>query len=348
MKIAIIAPPWTILPATDYAGIESTIDNLTEKLIEKGHEVILFAPDGSTSSATIKHYMPISEEINFEKANENLRYYLKNLTALYASAKAEAIGVDIIHNFTIAGDFETSIPTLWTIYGPPKDFIVKTCEEISKYPDNYLISVSNRQRTLFSEASTEINFTDTIYKSINTDNINWSKNKENYFLFIGHSEQKQALELVRRVANSANKRLVAVMQGKENKVFKEEIAPWLKKDTLNLSLQFTEDLLREARYDLYRKAKCTFYINQWEEPFGMEMLESLASGTPVISLYKGAAAEVIENGKTGFLVETEEEMVQAVKKIDEINPEDCRKAAEIKFSADVISDKYIQLYRSLI
>ena len=91
----------------------------------------------------------------------------------------------------------------------------------------------------------------------------WSNDKEDYFLFIGHSEQDHGLNLARRVSNTANKRLIAVIQGKTNQLFKEEIKPWLDDSTNNLNLQLVEDLPTEARYDLYRKAKGTFYINQW-------------------------------------------------------------------------------------
>jgi glycosyltransferase involved in cell wall biosynthesis len=109
-----------------------------------------------------------------------------------------------------------------------------------------------------------------------------------------------------------------------------------------------DELPKNARYDLYRKAKGTFYINQWDEPFGMEMLESLACATPNIALRKGAASEVIEEKKTGFLVETEQEMIEAVKNIDSIDPSICRKIAEDKFSSKVITEKYFNLYNSLI
>lgn len=348
MKIAIIAPPWRKLPSHDYTGIETVISDLSEKLVETEHKVILFAPDGSTSLSEVIHYPPDTSEINWKKADKNSRYYLKNIIAKYACTQAMNLGVDIIHNFTLAGEFENPVPSLHTVYGPPDEGTVKICKDIAQFAGNYFAAISNRQRVLFNDISSDITFVDTVYKSINTDEIQWDKNKEDYFLFIGHKDQEQSLELARRVSNTAGKRLVAVIQGTKKQLFNEEIKPWLDHKTLNFNLQFTEDLPQEARYDLYRKAKGTFYINQWEEPFGMEMLESLACGTPVIALSKGASPEVIENGKTGFLVETESEMVEAVKNINSIDPAQCRHAAEENFSAKKITEKYLEIYNSIL
>lgn len=348
MKIAIIAPPWTTLPSQEYIGIETLISDLSEKLMEAGQEVILFAPHGSTSPVQLVTYPEDTSEINWNDADENSRYYLKSIIAKYACTKAVTLGADIIHNFTLAGELEDIVPVLYTVYGPPGNSTVKHCEKIAEYPGKYFVAVSNRQRVLFNDISSNINFIDTVYKSIDTDKIQWASDKEDYFLFIGHPDQEQSLELARRVSNAAKKRLVAVIQGEQEQLFKEEIQPWLDKKTVNLNLQFTEDLPPKARYDLYRKAKGTFYINQWEEPFGMEMLESLACGTPVIALRKGAAPEVIEDGKTGFLLETENEMIEAVKKIDTIDPARCRKAAEERFSAKKIAEKYLEIYNTIL
>jgi glycosyltransferase involved in cell wall biosynthesis len=100
--------------------------------------------------------------------------------------------------------------------------------------------------------------------------------------------------------------------------------------------------------DLYKRAKCTLFTSQWEEPFGLVMIESMAYGTPVIALNRGAAPEVIENGKTGFIVETEEEMIKATKKIDKIKPEDCRQRVEKMFSRETMTKKYLEVYKNIL
>jgi glycosyltransferase involved in cell wall biosynthesis len=346
MKIALIAPPWTQLPTKDYTGIEIVISNIAEKFHEMGHSVTLFAPHGSKSSGKLVKYPKDITGINWSDADANLRYFYKDILAKYASEKSANLKADIIHNFTLSGDFK--IPTLYTVYGPATNTYAEICKQILKKKSNYLNTVSNSQRIFYNEISPELNFIDNVYKAINIDNLLWEKEKEDYFLFLCHKEQQRSLDLARRVANAANKRLVAVVQGKKEQVFNDEIDPWLHAKTSNLNLQFTEDMPTEARYKLYRKAKGTFYISQWKEPFGMEMLESLASGTPVIALRKGAATEVIEHGKTGFIVETEDEMIDAVNNIESLKPEDCRNSVEEKFSSVKIAEKYLNIYQKII
>jgi glycosyltransferase involved in cell wall biosynthesis len=298
--------------------------------------------------AEVVPYPDDTSGILWKEADTGLRYYFKNILAKYACAKASLLGVDIIHNFTLAGSFDNPSPSLHTIYGPPTGRVAKILRGISQVPDNYFSGVSDSQRTLFSEAVPEIKFVDIVHKSIDTDNIKWDNEKEDYLLFIGKQQQDQALDLARRVASAANQRLIAVIQGKTEQIFNDDIKPWIDKDTRDLNLQFAQELPPEARYDLYRKAKGTFYVSQWEEPFGLEMLESLACGTPVIALRKGAASEVINHGETGFLVDTEKEMIEAVDNISEIDPARCRKEAQEKFSSEKIAGKYLEIYRKIL
>ncbi|MFW6134436.1 MAG: glycosyltransferase [Elusimicrobiota bacterium] len=347
MKVAIIAPPWDKLPSRDYIGIGTTIYNLAEELNQQGHHIILFAPFGSISSADTILYPENRSGIDFENSSEQTRYYFKDLISKYACSKAVSLGADIIHNFTLAGEFDNPVPCLHTLYQPPENKIVNKCTEISKNYGNYFVSVSNSQRALFEETTPEINFIDCVYKSIDIKNIKPGKDKESYFLYMGQIEQQKSLELAKRVTEEAGKRLVAVIQGEKKQIYSEEIKPWLNRETSSLNLQFPEELPEEARYDLFRKAKGTFFVSRWEEPFGMEMLESLACGTPVIALRKGAASEVIIDGKTGYLVDTEKEMINAVKNIGEINPAECRKHVAENFSSQVISKKYLKIYKKI-
>ncbi len=343
MKIAIVAPPWTTLPSEDHTGIEPTIFNLAEEYVKANQKVVLFAPHGSVSSAETICYPEIPSE--FDIKADTIRFFLKDIFASYAYMKACSEGADIIHDFTLGGDYNVSIPVIHTVYGPPTEQTVKICLKACRYANNHLVAVSNRQRGEFSEISQELHFVDTIPKCVNTETIKWGADKEDYLLYFGSPEQKKDIELARRVAVKSKHRLVAVIHGSREQDY-GSIKPRLQKDAVTTDIRLTEDLPRESRHNLYRKASAAIHISRWKEPFSMEILESLACGTPVIALRRSAAPEVIEEGKTGFLVETEKEILQAIEKLDSINPEDCRKAAEEKFSSKVISQKYLKLYRS--
>lgn len=103
-------------------------------------------------------------------------------------------------------------------------------------------------------------------------------------------------------------------------------------------------------FDLMRRAKCTLFTSQWEEPFGLVMIESMACGTPVIALRRGAAPEVIVDGKNGFVVDTEEQMVEVIKsgKIDKIRPENCRGYVEKNFSREKLVNDYLNIYKKIL
>ena len=171
MKIAVIAPPWSRLPTEDYTGIESTIANLCDELVKLGEEVFLFAPAGSVSQAQVIEYPAPPSDIDFDNASRELRHYFKDLIARYAYAAAQCRSAEIIHNFTLAGEEETDIPAVHTVYGPPKSATLNIIAGFMKYSNNYFVAVSNRQRSLFSESSRPAGFIRTVHKSVSAPQL---------------------------------------------------------------------------------------------------------------------------------------------------------------------------------
>ena len=104
----------------------------------------------------------------------------------------------------------------------------------------------------------------------------------------------------------------------------------------------------DVKVELYRHARCTLFPIQWPEPFGLVMIESLACGTPVIAFRRGAVPEVIEHGRTGFIVENVDEMVEAAAHIDEIDPAECRRAVEERFGIERFIDAHEAAYERLL
>ena len=134
---------------------------------------------------------------------------------------------------------------------------------------------------------------------------------------MGRVNWEKGLETAIRVAGKAKINLIMAVKisgGFEKKFFRKEIKPLIDQHPKNMLLTFHEDLPRKMIWDLYKRAKCTLFTSQWEEPFGLVMIESMACGTPVIGLRRGAVPGVIVDGKIGFVVDTEDEMVRAIKK----------------------------------
>ena len=352
MKIAVIAPPWIPVPPPRYGGIELVVYNLAEGLTASGHEVLLFAPKDSNVSCRLFPYL--EQKQFYFGLNSPLRekLFVGELAGKYAYAMAAYEKADIIHNHMLSpppGNID--IPIVHTLHGPANEATIKKCVEFSKYPNNYFVAISNKQKENHVTLNSNINFTGTVHNSIDVRSIGWNANKEDFFLFVGRVNWEKGLEFAIRVASKANINLVMAIKMSEDfekEFFRKEIKPLIEQYPKGLLLKLHEDLPREMILDLYRRAKCTLFTSQWEEPFGLVMIESMACGTPVIGLRRGAVPEVIVDGKTGFVVDAEDEMVRAIKDIDKIKPQNCRKHVEENYSREKMAEKYIAVYKKIL
>jgi len=350
MRIGIIAPPWIQIPPPKYGGIELVVYHLVEGLTALGEEVILFGPKECEVSCKVIPYIENEAAYIGLDSSENEKMLVAELSSKYGSAMAACEGVDIIHDHTLSFPV-VDIPTVHTLHGPATEGSVKRCVDLSKNKINNFVSISEKQRILYNKIHSGINFVSTVHNCVDVNQIELKKDKEDFFLFVGRANWEKGLDLAIRVASKAGVNLVMAVKMTEDfekKFFRDEIMPWIDKYPNHLFFQFHKEIPRHMIVDLYQRAKCTLFTSQWEEPFGLVMIESMACGTPVIALNRGAAPEVIENGKTGFIVNTEEEMIKATKKIDKIKPEDCRKRVEDMFSRETMTKRYLQVYKDIL
>jgi len=351
MKIGIIAPPYIPIPPAGYGGTELVIYNLIEGLSRLNQEVVLFGPKGSRTSASSFYPYLENENLEFSLASsKNEKLIAGELSAKFAYSMAGFLGADIIHDHTLSINV-TGMPAVHTLHGPGTEGSVKKCVELSKNPVNSFVSISDRQREIYLTLSREINFAGTVYNSIDVKKTDWSSEKEDFLLFVGRINWEKGPDMAIRVAARVNKPLVMVIKMSEQfekDFFSTEIRPLLEEFPKNLTFKLYEEPPHAFKFQLYQKAKCTLFTSQWEEPFGLVMIESMASGTPVVALRRGAAPEVIKDGVTGFVVDTEEELIEAVKNIDKIKPEDCRKHVEENFSVEKMAENYLKVYKKVL
>ena len=349
MKIGIIAPPWIQIPPPKYGGIELVVYHLVEGLVALGEEVVLFGPQECDVSCKVIPYVENDAYIGLD-SSENEKMLVAELSAKYAYAMAACEGVDIIHDHTLSYPV-VDIPTVHTLHGPATEGSVKRCVDLSTNRINNFVAISAKQQQLYHKINSGINFVDTVHNCVDVDRIEWKKDKEDFFLFVGRANWEKGLDLAIRVASKAGVNLVMAVKMTEDfekQFFREEIMPWIDKYPNHLFFQFHKEIPRHMIVDLYKRAKCTLFTSQWEEPFGLVMIESMACGTPVMALNRGAAPEVIEHGKTGFIVDTEEEMIKMVKKADKLSPEDCRKRVENHFSRENMTKNYLEVYKNIL
>ena len=344
MKIGMIAPPWLRIPPTGYGGIELVIYDLAEGLAKRRNKVLLFAPGDSKTSAEL---FPVVKKHLGQNLPMEALLPIFSLSAQYSFARAAYEGVDVIHDHTLQ-ETDIDIPVIETLHGPATKEVKARCKKLSKDRNYHFVAISKRQKELYGKG---VKIAGVVHNGMDVKNIKYKANKSDYLYFIGRANWEKGLDLAVRVAVKTGMNLVMAIkmtEDHEKKFYNKEVKPWLDKYKKKNSFKLLGEITPQQKFDLYRNAKATLFTSQWEEPFGLVMTESMACGTPVLALNKGAAPEVIVDGKTGFLVDNEKEMVAALKQIDKIKPIDCRKHIEKNFSVEKMAREYEAVYKKIV
>jgi glycosyltransferase involved in cell wall biosynthesis len=337
MKILEIAPPWFAVPPTGYGGIEWVVALLADGLADRGHDVTLFASGGSRTKAKL--------ETVFEDppggANLGKIYYdLVHTVSAYKRANE----FDLVHDHSgivgpAIGIFQKT-PVVHTLHGPWTDEAKNIYRTL--VPPLNVVAISNAQRSFF----TEIPYAGTVYNGVALELHPFRKEKEDFLLFLGRVNKEKGPELAVEVAKRTGSKLVMAVKMSED----FEQVYW--REVVEPSLTGNEEIIGEItvqeKADLLGRAKGVLFPIQWPEPFGLVMAEANACGTPVISFANGAAPEVIADGVTGFLVNTLEQMVEAVGRLGEIDPAACRAHVEEKFSAESMTAGYEEVFKKVV
>lgn len=344
LKIAQVAPLWFSIPPKKYGGIEWIVYHLCEGLKKLGHKVTLFASGGSkVSCKLIATYPKPLIEAGISWTDHT--YNLMNLTEAFKRAKE----FDIIH--THIDLWETFFPPLvktvsiHTIHNPlyvkPKKrdsrlFILK------HFRDQNFVAISRAQKRL---SAVKLNFVAVIYNGIKIEDFKFNPNPKDHFVWSARVDKYKGIENAIEIAKRAKVKLILAgrLDPSQREYFKKKIKPHLGK-----KIKFIGEYSREEKSKFFGQAKALLYPIEWHEPFGLNMAEAMACGTPVIAFKMGSVPEVVKDGKTGFVVKNIKEAIEAVKKIDEIKREDCRKWVEKNFTAERMVSDYEKLYYRLL
>ncbi len=341
MRIAQIAPIWERVPPRKYGGIEVVVFHLTEELIKRGHEVTLFATgDSITKARLISNYDTSPERVHL--AHHNPMPDLIHIGKAFKHAEQ----FDVIHNHTgwigtVLGSLINK-PVLDTLHG---NFSEDNIPFYEAYKDAvFYNSISFGQR----RSGPDLNYVGNVYNAIDTGSYQFRKNKGDYFININRICPDKGTDIAIDVARKAGVKLILTGKvdpgGKDELYYKEKVAPRID----GRQIIYKGEVLEEEKRALFRDARGFIFPLQWAEPFGLVMIEAMACGTPVIAFPFGSVPEIVENGKTGFVVSSFEQMVEAVNNIERIDPFDCRKRAVEKFSINKMVDEYEELYEKII
>lgn len=336
MRIAQIAPICLSLPPVNYGGTELVVSLLTESLVKRGHEVTLYASGDSKTGARLKSF--------FKKAlglgNDWPELCIAN--ANYAFQDADSF--DVIHNHTgfygLPFAKYAKPPVVTTLHND----IIKKNDVAFEYYKNVctFVAISQNQCIRMSE----LNVDGYIHNSIDVDRFQFRNKKEDYLLFFGNISKNKGADVAIKAAITLKRKLFLVgkIDSAHELFFDQEIKPFID----NKQIIFEPLADHQRKQSLYGSALCLLFPIDWEEPFGLIMLESLACGTPVVAFNRGSVPEIIVNGKNGFAVDSFEEFLQAIIDVKNIKPQDCRKHVKEFFSVEKMTDQYEMLYKKLI
>ncbi len=365
MRIAQIAPPWISVPPRGYGGTEMIVHYVTEELVKRGHDVTLFASGDSETKAHLSSIFPVALGNSGELKNHPLKPLLHYIECFEREKE-----FDIIHNHAqYYAMFLTDLvktPVVHTIHGsfskedvPDED----KRDTLRKFKNQKFVSISNSQR----RGMENLNYLATVYNGIDSSQFSFSDKKGEYLYWMGRITQKKGpVDAVEAAKVLKMKLRIAGTVDPVDKDFCETVLfPLIFDSKISNLIEFEEEIKRERKIMLYKDALCTLYPIHWEEPFGLVMVESMSCGTPVIAYNHGSVAEIVKDGVTGFIIDPDDEdrplkgsfvikkqgvegLVEAIKRIKEIDRRSCRKHVEENFTVERMVDGYERVYNQLI
>jgi glycosyltransferase involved in cell wall biosynthesis len=350
MRIAQVAPPFEQIPPTQYGGTERVVSLLTEELVQRGHEVTLFASGDSTTDA--RHIPTVDTALwRDPKVGNELMYWTITLGEAYRRAARGEF--DIVHahldflTFPCAELVDT--PTVTTLHG--RLDLPGLQSVFARFPRQAVISISDSQRAPLPAA----NWVATVYNAVNVPSLRYHPEGGGYLAFLGRITPDKGLEQAIRIARTVGMPLhVAARKPLRGTDTPQDRADWDYYRTVIRPLlrepgvRFVGEVGDAEKSDFLGKARALLFPIDWPEPFGLVMAESLACGTPVVARRRGSVPEVVEHGVTGWIGETDEELAHACTRLDLLDRGACRAAAEQRFSPSVMASGYDRAYRSLL
>ncbi|MEZ2350187.1 glycosyltransferase family 4 protein [Caballeronia sp. RCC_10] len=341
MKIAQVAPLYESVPPIAYGATERIISYLTEALVALGHDVTLFATGDSRTRARLHSGTPTALWRD-ERVWDTTSHHLRQLDAVIKRSSQ----FDVIHFHTeplhLPMQRLLACPSITTMHGRllPADH----GPLFDTFSDAPLVAISDSQRSEMPDA----NWRATIHHGLALDEMRYSQEGGDYLLFVGRVMPEKRIDRAIEIARRAGLplKIAAAVHPGERAYFKEQICPLL--EASQSFVEYLGEVGGEARRALFAHARALVFPIDWEEPFGLVMIEAMASGTPVIAFRRGAVPEVIEHGVSGFIVDDVDEAVQAVRDIGAVDRARCRQTFEQRFCAERMARDYLAVYRDLM
>ncbi len=342
LHIAMLAPPWISVPAPGYGGVESVVSTLTEALVRRGHAVTLFCAPGSVSRATVVTLLEHAHADEIERSLYEVDHVAQAFDQIDLAIDGDRF--DVIHDhcgFTglaLANRMDT--PLVHTLHGP---FTAETAAFYTQHGHKgTLVGISRAQ---LASAPDDLGAVGPIHNPIDLRAWPTHSRKGDYLLWIGRMTPEKGPHRAIAAARAVDVPLVlaGVIQPGQQAFFDREVAPYIDGERVS----FIGEVGGAAKQSLFAHARGLLMPIRWDEPFGMVIVEALACGTPVIAFPEGAVPELIVDGTTGFLVQDEREMAEAIGHLPWISAWACRDWVSRHCDGDVVAASYERTYRSV-
>jgi glycosyltransferase involved in cell wall biosynthesis len=338
MRIAQIAPLAESVPPKLYGGTERVVSWLTDELVGLGHDVTLFASGESSTRANLVRVWPRALRLSRPRSDPAAAY--ASLLEMVAEMAGE---FDVIHSHVdwvhlpLLRRLRT--PFLTTLHGRldlPDLQLTAQC-----FPDAPFVSISNSQRAPLPG----VKWLSTIHHGLPPDLLKLSDRTEGYLAFLGRISPEKGPDIAIRVAHAAHLplRIAAKMPRAENRYFNETIKPLIDQN----NVEFVGEVNDRQKQAFLGNAAALLFPIDWPEPFGLVMIEAMACGTPVIAWSRGSVPEVVEEGVTGFIVESEAQALAAIGRINRLDRRRIRERFDQRFTVRRMAKEYVDSYRVL-
>jgi glycosyltransferase involved in cell wall biosynthesis len=334
MKVAILSPVAWRTPPRQYGPWEQVASNVAEGLVDLGVDVTLFATGDSLTSGQLDYIVE-------QGYAENGSIDAKVNECLHISHLFERAGdFDIIHNhfdfLPLTYSRLITTPMITTIHGFSSPLIIPVYKKYNQNTSYVSISDANRHP--------DLHYLATVYNGINTQEFTYVEVPKDYLLFFGRIHPEKGAREAIEVARRCDKKLIIAGLIQDQEYFNTCIAPFIDND----KVVYAGNCNPIQRDKLLCNALALLHLISFEEPFGLSVVESMCCGTPVIAFNRGSMAELIEDKRTGFLVNTIEQAEAAVHGLSNLSRRACHQCTKEKFSKEKMAADYLSVYNEIL
>jgi glycosyltransferase involved in cell wall biosynthesis len=338
VRIAQVAPLFESVPPKLYGGTERVVSFLTEELVRQGHDVTLFASGDSVTRARLVPICPEALRLS-PTAIDHLAHHIVMLEEVFSQKN----NFDIVHFHIDYLHFPLSrrenVPNVTTLHGrldlPDLQPLYR------RFADMPVVSISDAQREPLPNA----NWQATVYHGLPQDQYKFHNEPGKYLAFLGRISPEKGVDRAIEIATETGVplKIAAKVDRADQEYYEKTIEPLLG----NPLVEFIGEIGYPEKNEFLGNALALLFPIDWPEPFGLVMIEAMACGTPVIAHPSGSVPEVLEEGRTGFLVNDLQEAASAVKNVSQLSRDECRRTFEERFSATRMAKDYLTVYRKL-